>query len=126
MRDKKLSCKKAMLYVFAGLVLVGIVLGVVLPLTRGGGSSPPIEEDPSTLPPPTPTAVPTVSPTAFAQETKLTASDGAADDQFGYSVAIAGDTIVVGAIWMIMTMAHAVDQLMFSHAQEPRGPSKPN
>jgi len=28
---------------------------------------------------------------------KLRASDGAADDEFGYSVAISGDTIVVGA-----------------------------
>ena len=28
---------------------------------------------------------------------KLTASDGAADDEFGYSVAMDGDTVVVGA-----------------------------
>ena len=32
-----------------------------------------------------------------SQQAKLTASDGAAGDQFGISVAIAGDTIVVGA-----------------------------
>ena len=31
------------------------------------------------------------------QEAKLTASDGAASDNFGYSVAVAGDTAVVGA-----------------------------
>jgi hypothetical protein len=30
---------------------------------------------------------------------KLTASDGAADDRFGCSVSISGDTIVVGAYW---------------------------
>lgn len=30
---------------------------------------------------------------------KLTASDAAAGDQFGFSVAIAGDTVVVGALW---------------------------
>ena len=30
-------------------------------------------------------------------ETKLTASDGAANDYFGYSVAVSGDTVVVGA-----------------------------
>jgi hypothetical protein len=33
----------------------------------------------------------------FVQQAKLTASDGAADDQFGFSVAISGDTVVVGA-----------------------------
>jgi len=33
----------------------------------------------------------------WGQMAKLTASDGAADDEFGYSVAISGDTIVVGA-----------------------------
>ena len=30
---------------------------------------------------------------------KLTASDGAVDDYFGYSVAVDGDTVVVGAYW---------------------------
>ena len=30
---------------------------------------------------------------------KLTASDGAAKDQFGYSVGVDGDTVVVGAFW---------------------------
>ena len=37
------------------------------------------------------------SGTTWNQQQKLTASDGAADDQFGYSVAISGDTAVVGA-----------------------------
>ena len=37
--------------------------------------------------------------TTWTEQAKLTASDGAADDQFGSSVAIAGDTIVVGA-WL--------------------------
>lgn len=36
-------------------------------------------------------------PTADYEEDKLLASDGAADDRFGNSVAISGDTIVVGA-----------------------------
>ena len=35
----------------------------------------------------------------WIQQAKLTAGDGAADDRFGYSVAISGDTIVVGAPW---------------------------
>ena len=34
---------------------------------------------------------------SFAQDAKLTASDGAAEDRFGSSVAISGDTAVVGA-----------------------------
>jgi hypothetical protein len=33
----------------------------------------------------------------FIQQAKLTASDGAANDDFGFSVAISGDTVVVGA-----------------------------
>ena len=35
---------------------------------------------------------------AFDREVKITASDGAAGDQFGDSVAISGDTAIVGAI----------------------------
>jgi hypothetical protein len=34
---------------------------------------------------------------AWAQQQKLTAADGAADDQFGFGVAVSGDSIVVGA-----------------------------
>ena len=33
----------------------------------------------------------------ISQQAKLTASDVAARDQFGYSVAVAGDTAVIGA-----------------------------
>ena len=39
----------------------------------------------------------TRSGTVWTQQAKLTAADGAAYDQFGYSVAISGDTAVVGA-----------------------------
>lgn len=35
--------------------------------------------------------------TAWTQQQKLTASDGAAGDQFGWSVAIDGDTVILGA-----------------------------
>ena len=35
----------------------------------------------------------------WGQVTKITASDGAALDVFGRSVAISGDTAIVGAIW---------------------------
>ena len=37
------------------------------------------------------------SGTTWSQQQKLTAGDGAADDGFGYSVAISGDSILVGA-----------------------------
>ena len=40
----------------------------------------------------------------FTQQQKLTASDGADDDYFGDSVAISGDTVVVGAL--MTTLAH--------------------
>ena len=33
----------------------------------------------------------------WTQVAKLTAGDGAADDNFGYSVSIDGDTVVIGA-----------------------------
>ena len=38
-----------------------------------------------------------VSPVAVAQEQKLTASDGQAEDEFGNSVATSGDFVIVGA-----------------------------
>ena len=39
----------------------------------------------------------TLSSSAFAQITKLTVSDGEPDDNFGYSLALSGTTVVVGA-----------------------------
>jgi hypothetical protein len=39
----------------------------------------------------------TESGSAWSQTAKLTASDGAANDQFGYSVAVSGDLAIVGA-----------------------------
>ncbi len=52
---------------------------------------------------PTPTRAPPTSSCAAAppgaSRPKLTAADGAADDYFGYSVALSGDTAVVGASW---------------------------
>src|SRR5215813_2835162 len=38
----------------------------------------------------------TIDPT-FSQAAKLTANDGVADDNFGYSISISGDTVVVGS-----------------------------
>jgi len=37
--------------------------------------------------------------TTWTQQAKLLASDGAAGDWFGYSVALSGDTALVGAVW---------------------------
>ena len=54
----------------------------------------------------------------WTQQAKLTPSDGAASDCFGYSVAIGGDTIVVGATGLA---PQAVDPLTFLSAQEPHG-----
>ena len=39
----------------------------------------------------------TRSGTSWSQQAKLTADDGAAGDEFGYSVALSGDTAVIGA-----------------------------
>ncbi len=41
----------------------------------------------------------TQSGSSWTQRAELTASDGAAGDNFGYSVAISGNTVVVGAGW---------------------------
>jgi FG-GAP repeat protein len=38
------------------------------------------------------------SGSSWTEQAKLTAADGAADDSFGYSVAVSGDTAVVGAV----------------------------
>jgi len=43
-----------------------------------------------------------ISGSTWTQEAKLTASDGKGEDQFGFSVAIEGDTVVVGA-WNVDT-----------------------
>jgi hypothetical protein len=40
-----------------------------------------------------------IDPLLISPGNKLTASDGADQDVFGYSVAISGDTAVVGAPW---------------------------
>jgi len=39
------------------------------------------------------------SGTTWSEQTQLVAADGATDDWFGYSVALSGDTAVVGAYW---------------------------
>jgi hypothetical protein len=46
----------------------------------------------------------TRSGSSWSQQAKLTAGDGAADDRFGYSVALSGDTALVGA-WLDDTVA---------------------
>ena len=66
------------------VALVAVVVAVTLASKDTGGGSPPSPGD--SLPPPT-----------VQLETKLTASDGAGGDQYGSSVALAGDTIVAGA-----------------------------
>jgi len=49
------------------------------------------------LPETTPQARTGVQPTSLIQQRKLTASDAATSDQYGFSVAISGDTAIVGA-----------------------------
>jgi len=106
-----------------GMVVAVIVALTINNSSGGGGDSGPTPltgvVDPSPVPPPSlaappVAAAPTVVPIAAApastapaptgnpplpllENSKLTASDGAALDFFGYSVAIAGDTVVVGA-----------------------------
>jgi hypothetical protein len=40
-----------------------------------------------------------VAPGILLEQTELVASDGAIDDSFGWSVALSGDTALVGALW---------------------------
>ena len=51
----------------------------------------------------------------WIQEAKLLASDGIADDQFGYSVAIYGDTIVVGANQANASLPNSGASYVFSY-----------
>ncbi len=48
------------------------------------------------------------SGSSWSQQQKLTASDGAADDRFGHSVAISGDTVVVGAYYDDITPSFCI------------------
>jgi len=75
------------LVLLAVVLVVGVVVSVVLVLREGGG------DDGGETPAPT-TTVPTAAP---VNNGKLTASDGASLDFFGFAVGVAGDTIVVGA-----------------------------
>lgn len=56
------------------------------------------------------------SGTAWAQQAKLTADDAAASDEFGVSVAIAGDTAVVGAVHDDTTAIDAGSAYVFTRS----------
>ncbi len=63
----------------------------------GGGDTPPPTSTPPPLPPPsTPPPPPLESTPAFAQQAYIKASNTEADDRFGFSVALSGDTLAVG------------------------------
>ena len=67
------------------VVFVVILLACLLPATTLAGAKPTV------------TFAPIPSPLLALQLAQLTASDGAAHDNFGYSIAISGDTALVGA-----------------------------
>ena len=86
--------RKHMIWAVALVVLgtvVAVVVAVVVALTINSSSGSGEGPTPST------TESPTASMVVLSENSKLTAIDGAAGDWFGFSVAIAGDTIVVGA-----------------------------
>ena len=62
------------------------------------------------------------SGTAWSQQAELTASDGAANDAFGSSVAISGSTVVVGAPGKNSSTGAAY---VFTRRARP-GPSRPS
>jgi hypothetical protein len=74
------------------VLLLAATLGAAAPAVAAPASAAPLVAPPADL---------SGSADALAllavQQAQLTASDGAASDQFGYSVAISGDTAVVGA-----------------------------
>ena len=63
-----------------------------------------------------------VDPT-FTQQAKLLASDKADSDSFGYSVAISGDTVVVGPRGKTMVAHRTMVRPMSSRAAAGSGPS---
>ena len=63
------------------------------------------------------------SGTTWSQQAKLTASDAAADDFFGDSVAVSGDTAVVGAPWDDDAGLNSGSAYVFGLAPPPDGDS---
>ncbi|MFN2272584.1 MAG: FG-GAP repeat protein, partial [Anaerolineae bacterium] len=61
------------------------------------------------------------APLVAGQVVKLTASDAAADDEFGYAVAVSGDTVVVGA-WQNNSFGAAY---VFERNYDPNNPGTP-
>ena len=62
----------------------------------------------------------------FVQEAKLTASDGAANDNFGCSVSISGNTVVVGAPTQRSAATAARGRPTCSRSPAPVGPRPPS
>ncbi|UZR30870.1 FG-GAP repeat protein [Methylococcus mesophilus] len=58
----------------------------------------------------------TRSGSAWTQQAKLVAGDPAADDRFGYSVSVSGDTAVVGAYWDDSPLFNAGSAYVFTRS----------
>ena len=90
---KKRCCypkkKTFAIVVFIGVVIVGIAVGIAVFVDDGPDGS-----EPTPASTPTPTFVPDLN---IVELDKLIANDGAPGDRFGFSVAVDGDTIVIGA-----------------------------
>src|SRR5262249_16064619 len=88
---------------FSLLLLAGMFLSACSGGCDGGGattsappvSTPPSSKPPSSTPPPTTTPPPTVG--QLIQQGYLKASNTGAEDNFGFNLALDGDTLVVGA-----------------------------
>ena len=66
------------------------------------------------------------SGTTWTQQAKLVASDGAVDDQFGFSVAVSGDTAVVGAPFDDDSGSSSGSAYVFGPSSDSAGPITSN
>ena len=85
--------------VFIGVFIVGIASGIAVFVDDGPDGSKPtptLASNPILAPTYAPAFVPDLN---IVEKEKLTANDGASGDRFGRSVAVNGDTIVVGSIF---------------------------
>ncbi|EJK55916.1 hypothetical protein THAOC_24292, partial [Thalassiosira oceanica] len=91
--------RKGFVYVMVAIILLGVGIAVAVPLSSNtSGLETTVSNIPTEIPTnPPPTLRPTNYPTTSNYRAKLLAPDRAAGGWFGNSVAIYGDTVVVGA-----------------------------
>ncbi len=93
---------KAIRFLFTALLLIAFIAGPLIGGTAQAAALPSIDASGAITPGLQDAIQEALGPGAFTptkEAAKLSASDGAADDNFGWSVAISGDTALVGSVY---------------------------